>query len=483
MQKTWSCLAALTCGTLAFACTDDTLPAHGNHDASAGAEDASTTSGGRTTSSARTSGTATSSAIDVDAGLSVDAALGDGRVDVSLPDADASVLVDVQADAGPDADAAALDAALPADAQVFVPDGGVVLRPTELPFQEDQVENLVVPEGFAVGVFAIPGGKARMLAVHDGAVYVTRPQEGDVLRLEDTDNDGVADVTTTAVSGYPTVHGITFDEGTVYLATATELVRGSVLADGSFGAMELLFDDLPDGGQHPLRTLGIGPDGLLYLSVGSSCDACEETNEEHATLLQVALDGATRVVFASGLRNTIGFGWHPETGQLWGMDNGSDWRGNELPPEELNRIEQGGNYGWPYCYAKQAIDPIIADPVGTTKALYCATTVSSVLENQAHEAPIGLVFYDALAFPEQYRGDAFVAMRGSWNRVPATGYKIVRVVFNEGQPTGIEDFVTGFLDQAGTATFGRPAGITVDSSGALLFTDDTNGVVYRVSYD
>lgn len=479
MKKTWSCLAVLGCGVLTFACTDATSSTDRDkdNDASAATEDASTTGGTSSSSTARPIDAGVSLDADLSDASAIDASAIDASVDASLGDADVGIPVDAGADAAPLNDGGL------GDAQVFQPDGGVVLRPTELPFEPDNVDNLVVPEGFSVGVFAVPGGKARMLAAHAGAVYVTRPEQGDVLRLEDSDSDGVADVTTTVASGYPTVHGITFDKDKVYLATATELIRGSLLDNGSFTDLTVLFDDLPDGGQHPLRSLGIGPDGWLYISVGSSCDACEETNEEHATLLRAARDGSTRSVFARGLRNTIGFGWHPETEQLWGMDNGSDWRGNELPPEELNLIEQGNDYGWPYCYAKQAIDPIIADPVGTTKVAHCATTVASVLENQAHEAPIGMVFYDDTAFPETYRGDAFVAMRGSWNRIPATGYKIVRVVFDEGQPVGIEDFVTGFLNQAGTATFGRPAGVTVDGMGALLFTDDTNGVVYRVTYD
>src|SRR5690606_30056044 len=314
-----------------------------------------------------------------------------------------------------------------------------------------------------------------------GSIYVTRPDQGDVLRLADANDDGLAEVIQSVTSGYPLIHGIAFDGDTVYLATPKQVLRGTVAGDGSFGALETLFDDLPDGGQHPLRTLGIGPDGLLYISVGSTCDACVESNPENATLLQVSQDGATRTIFASGLRNTLGFDWHPDTNELWGVDNGSDWRGNDLPPEELNRIESGNDYGWPYCYAKQVVDPIIADPENTTKAEYCVGTTPSVLENQAHEAPIALTFYEGLTFPEAYQGDAFVAMRGSWNRIPATGYKIARVVFDNGQPVTIEDFVTGFLNAEGLATFARPAGITVDAQGALLFSDDSNGVIYRVT--
>jgi glucose/arabinose dehydrogenase len=187
-------------------------------------------------------------------------------------------------------------------------------------------------------------------------------------------------------------------------------------------------------------------------------------------------------VFASGLRNTIGFAFHPTTQELWGMDHGSDWRGDNTPPEELNRIALGLNYGWPYCFGKGEIDPVIEDPDGTTKAAYCAATAPSVLESQAHGAPIGLAFYAGTAFGAEYTGDAFVALHGSWNRVPPTGYKVVRITFDDtGEPQGFEDFVTGFLIEDGAAQFGRPAGVTVTDEGALLFSDDDNGMIYRVT--
>jgi glucose/arabinose dehydrogenase len=198
-------------------------------------------------------------------------------------------------------------------------------------------------------------------------------------------------------------------------------------------------------------------------------------------MLRAGLDGSTRTVFARGLRNTIGFDWHPETGTLWGMDHGSDFRGDDLPPEELNRIVSGGNYGWPYCYGEREIDPIIQDPPGTTKEAYCAATLPSVLENQAHEAPIGMVFYDGTAFGAEYSGDAFVALHGSWNRFPPTGFEVVRIRFDAGEPVAIEDFVSGFLIEGGNAQFGRPAGITVAPDGALIFSDDANGMIYRVA--
>lgn len=357
-----------------------------------------------------------------------------------------------------------------------------VFRPELRPFTEARFAELEVAAGFSIAVYARNLGQARMLGIHGPHVYLTRPTPGDVLRLDDTDDDGVVDASPAVASGYPNVHGIAFAGDTVFLATDKRVLRGTVDANGDFSELAEIIADLPDGGQHPYRTLGVGTDSMLYISVGSSCDACAETNPEHATILRSALDGSTRSIFASGLRNTIGFDWQPDTGVIWGMDHGSDFRGDNLPPEELNRIDAGGNYGWPYCFAEREIDPIIQDPPGTTKDEYCSMTLPSMLENQAHEAPIGMAFYDGTAFPSEYAGDAFVAFHGSWNRFPPTGYKVARIRFDDdGQPVAFEDFVTGFLIEDGNAEFGRPAGIAVAPDGALLFTDDDNGMIYRVT--
>jgi glucose/arabinose dehydrogenase len=347
-----------------------------------------------------------------------------------------------------------------------------------------RIDALQLPEGFSLNVYRRELGHARMLATHEGHVYLTRPMQGDVLRLIDDDDDGDAEAHVVVASDLMGVHGIAFRESTVYLATPTSVYRATVEADGAFSTPAEIISDLPDGGQHPNRTLGIGPDDKLYISIGSSCNACAETNPEHATMLRAELDGSARTTFASGLRNTIGFAWHPETDAMWGMDHGSDWLGDDVPPEELNRLESGDNYGWPYCYGDKQIDPLVDDPPGATKQQYCAMTTAPVLTVQAHGAPIAFAFYDGMSFPETYRDSAFIALRGSWNRSVATGYKIVRLTFDDdGEPVSFEDFVTGFLIEDGTAEIGRLAGITVAPDGALLFSDDENGIVYRVQAD
>jgi glucose/arabinose dehydrogenase len=223
------------------------------------------------------------------------------------------------------------------------------VKPAQRDFDPSLVEQLQVPSGFRVNVFAQGLGKPRMMAVaEDGTVYVTRPESDDVLALRDSDGDGRADEPRTVVADLKKVHGIAIHHHRLYLAAPRELFVADLRPDRTIAAPQLIMGDLPDGGQHPNRTLAFGPDGMLYISVGSSCNACRETNEEHATVLRAQPDGRQRTIYARGLRNTIGFDWHPETGELWGMDHGSDWRADEQPPEELNRLQQGENYGWPW---------------------------------------------------------------------------------------------------------------------------------------
>jgi glucose/arabinose dehydrogenase len=284
-----------------------------------------------------------------------------------------------------------------------------------------------------------------------------------------------------AAAGMPGVHGIAIHDGRVYLATTKEISVAPIRSDGTFGDRRVIVADLPDGGQHSARTIGIGPDNMLYISIGSDCNACAEPDGEHATMVRVPLAGGAREVFARGLRNTIGFDWEPATHELWGMDNGIDNAGDADPPEELNRLMQGGDYGWPFRYGNNRVNRLF-DRVKVAKSEFEKQTSAPSLTYDAHAAPIGMVFYGANSFPAEYRDSAFVALHGSWNRASATGYKVVRVVFNSGKPERFEDFLTGFLVSSGSAYIGRPAGVAIANDGALLVSDDSNGVIYRVAY-
>lgn len=214
-----------------------------------------------------------------------------------------------------------------------------------------------------------------------------------------------------------------------------------------------------------------GPDGKLYISVGSVCNDCKESDKETAALLQVDPVTWKRKVYASGLRNMIGFDWHPATKHLWGVDNGGDFRGDEWPPEELNRVVMGGNYGFPLVYGKREVDMTREDPVGNTKENFAKGTEPSVMEFPAHSAPIAFAFFGD--------GDALVCWHGSWNRQNPSGYKVQRIKFDKsGNPTGAEDFLSGFLN--GKESFGRPAGVAIAENGTVYISDDANGVIYAL---
>lgn len=360
---------------------------------------------------------------------------------------------------------------------------GHITQPGQRAFTPDLLSRLRVPAGFRVNVFAEPKGNARMMWTHtDGTIYLTRQEQGDVMMLRDVDGNGQAETMKTVATGLELVHGITIFENKMYLVAPTKVWTADVGADNTISTPREIINDLPDGGQHRARQIRVGLDRKLYIGVGSTCNTCDETNKENATVLRAELDGTRRTIFAKGLRHTIGFGWHPQTKELWGMDMGSDWHGDEIPHEELNRIAEGGDYGWPYCYDARVPDQFDNDqPKGTTKEAYCAKTVAPALVYDAHSAPISMEFYTANQFPAGYSGDAFVTLRGSWNRKKPSGYKVVRVDFEAGKPVRIDDFMTGFLI-SDREHFGRIAGLTVARDGALLVTDDANGVIYRVAY-
>lgn len=267
------------------------------------------------------------------------------------------------------------------------------------------------------------------------------------------------------------------------MVTETELYVAQIMVDGALGEPDLLLDDLPDGGQHPNRSMRWGPDGMLYLSIGSTCNACVEPNDEHATILRLDPATVAREVFAGGLRNTIGFAWHPRTGDMYGLDHNSDERADDWPTEELNRIEEGAHYGWPHCWGDRQVDMHIPaePPDGESREAFCAGTEAPVLEYPGHAAPMQMTYYEAFQFPPEYRGDAFATMRGSWNRNPPVGYEVVRIVHDaEGRPIAMEPFVSGWLIDDGRAHFGRLTGLAVSPDGSLLVGDDENGVVYRI---
>ena len=363
---------------------------------------------------------------------------------------------------------------------------GSILEPEPITVSDDaELAGLInVPEGFEVEVVGRDLGNIRILATHGGHVYATRRTEADVIRLDDADGDGTYEGFT-VVAARPGMHGLTFHDDTAYLVTVKEVYTAPVEDDGSFGTLTRIIADLPDGGQHPNRTIAVGPDDMLYITVGSTCNACAETNPESATIVRAKLDGTSRTIFATGLRNTIGFGWEPTSGTLYGPDHGIDWLGDNEQQEEWNRIEMGKQYGWPYVYDFSRLNPQDNPPEGITLEQWAEMSEEPVLGYTAHAAPMQMTFYTGTAFPEEYRGDAFIAMRGSWNRRPPSGYEISRVDFSDGEPVTWDHFAEGFLiegEDGGYGFLARLTGLTETEDGALLLGDDFNGILYRISY-
>lgn len=348
--------------------------------------------------------------------------------------------------------------------------------PTHIEYSPALAASLKTAPGWQVSPAATGLGKPRMLYIgKQGQLYVTRRDAGDVLMLTDRDKDGKFEEMT-RVADFPGVHGITAKDNYMYLCNNNRLLRYTLNADGTLGKIaDTLIKDLPSGGQHANRTMDFGPDGKLYISVGSVCNDCKESDKETATMLQVDPVTWKRKVFASGLRNTIGFDWHPQSKELWGVDNGGDAKGDEWPPEELNNIILDGNYGFPFAYAKQEVDKSREDPMGTTKEIWAKATKPSSMEFAAHSAPIAFTFFES----GPNKGNALVCWHGSWNRENPSGFKVELIKFDKnGKPTGSEDFLWGFLK--GNERFGRPAGVAVAPDGTVYISDDANGVIYTL---
>ena len=318
----------------------------------------------------------------------------------------------------------------------------------------------------------------------DGILFVTLPSTaglysdwrgGTVFALPDRDGDGVADEVRAVIEDLrDSPHGLIFYGGYLYLAEHGTVSRYPYLGDGKVEGTREVIVDLPFGRGHLSRTLGINRSDKMYVSVGSSCNVCEESDQRRATIMEYNPDGSGERVFAEGVRNSVGFVFHPSTDEIWATENGRDNLGNDLPPDEINILRSGQDYGWPYCYGKNIPDPAFDD------SDRCTATEETVHDLQAHSAPLGLRFVSSAQFPAEWQGDLLVAYHGSWNRSPPTGYKVVRLDVEGNSIVGEEDFISGWLLDNGTSV-GRPVDLIFGpEDGALYISDDKAGVIYRV---
>ncbi|HEX5529076.1 MAG TPA: PQQ-dependent sugar dehydrogenase [Methylomirabilota bacterium] len=295
---------------------------------------------------------------------------------------------------------------------------------------------LKVPPGFAIDVFANKVGGVRFMAVDPaGTLLVSEPSGGRVLALPDKNGDGKADGIQTVVDGLDQPHGLAFRDGALHVAENGRVQRFRYdPATMKATQPTVVVPGLPAGGGHWTRTVVFGPDGGLYVSVGSSCNVCRESDKRRAVVLRYNADGSGERIFASGLRNAVGLAFQPGSGALWATVNERDWRGDDVPSDMITEVRDGAFYGWPDCLTVGG--KAIPDD-RFEKGARCDRVTPPTVAIQAHSAPIGLVFYTGTQFPTEYRGSLFAAYRGSWNRTVPTGYKVVRVRFRDGKPAGV----------------------------------------------
>lgn len=342
---------------------------------------------------------------------------------------------------------------------------------------------LTVPDGFRVAYFAHGLDGVRFMALApDGAVYASEPGSNRVVRVWDVDGDGVADSAVAAVESLDRPHGLAFHKGYLYIANTGGVYRVRLGASGrALGAPERV-NSYAGGGGHWTRSIAFGADSAMYVTIGSSCNLCAESNPQRAAVMRFDEDGSNGRLYATGLRNAVGIAPNPATGEMWVSQNERDDLPpdhQDLPPEEIDVLRDGGDYGWPYCYSLHG--SVVPSPdMDGASAARCASTIPAALEMQAHSAPLGMTFLDrATQLPAEWRGDLLVAFHGSWNRDTPTGAKVVRVHVVDGKPVSYEDFASGWQRPDGSR-WGRPVDVIVYGDGSVLISDDAGGAIFRV---
>lgn len=336
-----------------------------------------------------------------------------------------------------------------------------------------------LPPGFAIDIYqdGVPGARSMTISPN-GTLFVATVEEGKVYAIPDRNRDGRGDEVLVIASGLTWPNGIAFRKGALYVAEVSRVLRyDNIEARLAHPPSPVTVNDsFPRDRHHGWKYIRFGPDDLLYIPVGAPCNVCEKQDERYATIMRMKADGSGLEVFARGVRNSVGFDWDPRTGQLWFTDNGRDWLGDDLPPDELNFAPRAGmHFGFPYRYGKN-----VPDPQFGARAPAIEFTPTSV-DLGPHVAALGMRFYTGGMFPAQYRNQVFIAEHGSWNRSAPIGYRVTLVSFRDGKPHRYQVFADGWLKPGGPA-WGRPVDVEVMPDGALLVSDDKAGAIYRISY-
>lgn len=344
--------------------------------------------------------------------------------------------------------------------------------------QDPALDKIVLPKGFSIRIYAkdVVGARSMTLSPK-GTLFVGTRRDGKVYAVLDRDRDNAADTVVTLAEGLRMPNGVAFRDGALYVAEINRILRyDNIEARLNDPPVPLVVNDaFPRDPHHGWKFIRFGPDGRLYVPVGAPCNVCERRDMRYASIMRMGADGAGLEVFAHGVRNTVGFDWHPETRELWFTDNGRDWMGDNLPPDELNHAPtQGLHFGFPFCHGKRVPDPDFG------RWRRCEGFAPPAVELGPNVAALGMRFYTGIQFPSQYRKQIFIAEHGSWNRSTPIGYRITLVRLEQARALTYEVFAEGWL-QGGTA-WGRPVDLLVMPDGALLVSDDLAGVIYRISY-
>jgi len=352
------------------------------------------------------------------------------------------------------------------------------VRAAELP-----LEQIKLPPGFEIGVYAadVPGARS-MTFGSEGTLFVGSQGAGTVYAVRDMDGDHVAESVTVVSESLDTPNGVAFKEGALYVAEISRILRFDDIESslGSPPEPVVLIDTLPEDVLHGWKYLAFGPDGKLYFNIGAPCNDCDaakdRSDERFAAIMRMNADGSGLEVYAHGVRNSVGFDWHPSRGDLYFSDNGRDMMGDDIPDCELNRATgEGQHFGFPYFHAGDVPDP--THSAGKNPDDY----VKPIQKVGPHVAPLGLTFYTGTAFPAEYKNRIFIAQHGSWNRSVKIGYRVMQVTLDaEGHAAKYEEFATGWLQRQ--EPWGRPVDVCVAPDGALLVSDDFAGVIYRIAY-
>ena len=350
--------------------------------------------------------------------------------------------------------------------------------------QEIPLGKITLQPGFSIAVYAPDVPNARSMALSPtGILFVSTRQTGDVYAVLDRDQDQRADEVITIARGLNTPNGVALRDGSLFVAELNRILRYDDIEARLENPPEpvVVYDELPSERMHGWKFIRFGPDGKLYVPVGAPCNICDRTGEDErfSTITRMNPDGGEHEVFAHGVRNSVGFDWHPVTGELWFSSNGRDRLGDDIPGDTLNHApEIGMHFGYPFCHQGDIPDPEFGEQRACDEFTPPARTLGP------HVASLGMRFYDGSMFPDQYRNQIFIAEHGSWNRSPAsghTGYRITLATLDGNRVTDYSVFAEGWLDPDNSA-WGRPTDVQVMPDGALLVTDDRVGAIYRITY-